>query len=140
MIPGQSSQDGLEVLIDNVPPNVTFNRGMRVQDIWVFTPADFGVVELSLPSDYSGELSIEITAMAAGVSRQRSLIIIVDGNITSMSTTTDGNIKSMSTTTTTATTTTYPNVTEFTLYTTASASDSTFANTPSTKVPSVKGM
>ena len=74
--------------VDNLPQGSTFNRGRQEVDRWVFTPADFGVTELNLSSDYSGEFSIEVTAVAAGASRQRSLVITVQDNenTTSLST------------------------------------------------------
>ena len=78
IIPGQSNLTGLRVYVDNIPEGSTFNRGRREQDRWVFTAEDFGIVELNLPSEFSGELTVEVTAVAAGVSRQKALVISVE--------------------------------------------------------------
>ena len=78
IIPGRSNLTGLQVYMDNIPEGSTFSRGRRVQDRWVFTADDFGIVELNLPSEFSGELTVEVTAVAAGVSRQKALVIFVE--------------------------------------------------------------
>ena len=84
IIPGQSNLTGLRVYVDNIPEGSTFNRGTQEQDRWVFTADDFGVVELNLSSEFSGELTVEVTAVAAGVSTQKALVIFVEsGNNTS---------------------------------------------------------
>lgn len=77
-----SDTEGLEIYVDNVPMGASFNRGTRDGDRWVFTPEEFGRVELDLPPDFSGTVELEITAEANGVSRHRSLDINVQVPIT----------------------------------------------------------
>lgn len=77
IIPGQGDTDGLEIYVDNIPIGSNFNRGRQEGGRWIFTPEDFGEVELKLPPGFSGNLSVDITAVAAGAIRQRSLIIDV---------------------------------------------------------------
>ena len=79
---GTNDTDGLEILVENVPVGSTFSTGTRNGSRWVFTPEDFGEVELSLPKDYSGTFSLEITAVTQAASRRRSLVINVESNST----------------------------------------------------------
>lgn len=44
-------------------------------------------MELVLPAGFSGRLNVEITAVAAGASRQRNLVIIVQSVTTPVATT-----------------------------------------------------
>lgn len=79
IIPGTTDTEGagLEVYVDNIPTGASFNRGRQEGDRWVFTPQDFGEVELRLPMGFTGSLEVNITAVVAGTRRQRSLIIEV---------------------------------------------------------------
>ncbi len=54
----------------------------------VFAPQDFGEVELNLPPGTSGRLVLEITAIADGASRHRSLVIYIHSNDTTTDETT----------------------------------------------------
>ena len=83
IIPGRSNLTGLQVYLDNIPEGSTLSRGTQEQDRWVFTTDDFGIVELNLPSEFSGELTVEVTAVAAGASRQKALVISVESVNTS---------------------------------------------------------
>jgi hypothetical protein len=74
VIPGRSDTEGLEVYVDNVPSGSSFNLGRQEGSRWIFTPEEFGEVELSLPPAFSGRLDVEVTAVAAGASRQRTLV------------------------------------------------------------------
>lgn len=74
-IPDTDDTQGLEMYLDYVPIGSRFSRGSQVGDRWIFTPQDFGVVELNLPVDTSGRFDLEITAVASGASRRRSLIL-----------------------------------------------------------------
>ena len=76
--PGASDTEGLVVYVDNAPMGATFSSGTREGDRWIFTPEEFGQVELTLPPDYAGSIDLEITAVAStGASRHRSLIVDV---------------------------------------------------------------
>ncbi len=84
-IPGTDDTDGLEVYVDNIPTGSTFSRGSQEGNRWIFTPLEFGEVQLDLPPGFSGMLNLEITAVTPGASRQRLLII----NIQSISNATE---------------------------------------------------
>lgn len=79
---GTNSTDGLEIFVENVPENATFSAGTRNGSRWVFTPEDFGDVELNLPEDFTGRFDLEITAVTVGASRQRNLVINIEPNST----------------------------------------------------------
>ncbi len=81
-IPGTADTGDLVVYVDNVPMGSSFNRGRREGDRWTFTPQDFGEVELTLPPGFSGLLEVDITAVAADASRQRSLVINIQPALT----------------------------------------------------------
>ena len=80
--PGSTDTEGLEVYVDNLPSGGSFNRGRQEGDRWIFTPADFGEVELELPPEFSGRLNLMITAVANGTSRQRSLVVDIQSTMT----------------------------------------------------------
>ncbi len=72
------------------------------EDKMVFAPQDFGEVELNLPPGTSGRLVLEITAIADGASRHRSLFIYIHSNDTTTDeTTTDETTSDEGTTPTT---------------------------------------
>lgn len=79
--PGTTDTEGLEVILENVPEGSNFSRGRQEGDRWIFMPQDFGEVQLELPPGYSGMLNLQITAVANGASRQRSLLINVHSTI-----------------------------------------------------------
>lgn len=85
-IPGTNDTEGLYLYVENLPARSTFSRGRREGVRWIFTPQDFGEIELVLP-DFSGMLNLEITAVTPGASRQRSLLITVHSNTTGVNTT-----------------------------------------------------
>lgn len=74
-IPGREDATDLEVYVDNLPAGSSFNTGRRDGDRWIFTPQEFGEVQLDLPPGFSGRLDVMITASASGASRQRPLVI-----------------------------------------------------------------
>ncbi len=80
---------GLEVFVDNLPSSANFGRGRLEGDRWIFAPEDFGEVELEVPPDFSGRLVLEITAVADGASRRRSLVVDIQSteNTTTVETT-----------------------------------------------------
>lgn len=80
-VPGERGNEGLNVYIENVPMGSSFSRGSLQDNRWLFTPQDFGVVELSLPQDISGRFAFEIVATFAGSSRQRSVIVYIQPSI-----------------------------------------------------------
>lgn len=86
-IPGTEGTAGLEIYVDDLPSGSSFNRGRREGERWIFTPQEFGQVELELPEGFSGRLNVEITAIAAGASRQRNLVIDVQSVTTPIATT-----------------------------------------------------
>lgn len=85
--PERADTEGLEVYVDNLPSGSRFNRGRPEGDRWIFTPADFGDVELELPPGFSGRLDLVITAVADGTSRRRSLVVDIQSNTTDVVTT-----------------------------------------------------
>ena len=84
-IPDTDDTQGLEMYLDDVPVGSRFSHGSQVGDRWIFTPQEFGLVELNLPLDTSGRFDLQITAVANGASRSRPLIL----DITSIRNTTD---------------------------------------------------
>ena len=81
-LPDTNVTEGLQVYVDNVPADANFSNGTREGHRWVFTPEEFGQVELKLPPDFSGMINLNITAVANGASRQRTLVIDIQPNIT----------------------------------------------------------
>lgn len=75
--PDSDDTVGMEIFIDNLPMGSTFSSGRQQGTRWVFTPQDFGEVELTLPPNTPGRLVLEITAIADGISRHRSLVISI---------------------------------------------------------------
>ena len=75
--PGTTDTDGLVVLVENLPVGAAFSRGEQAGNQWVFTPQDFGEVELEFPSGFSGTVNLEIIASSNGASRRRFVTIDV---------------------------------------------------------------
>lgn len=111
--PERGDNEGLEVYVDNLPSGSNFSRGRQERDRWIFTPADFGVVELELPSDFSGRFTLEITAVADGTSRRRSLVVNIQSTVNATDAVTTGETTlSMATTEETPVTGEVPTATE----------------------------
>lgn len=88
--PERGDTAGLEVYVDNLPSGGNFSRGRKEGDRWIFTPADFGEVELELPPHFSGRLDLEITAVADGTSRRRSLVVDIQSTVNTTDVVTTG--------------------------------------------------
>ncbi len=86
--PDSDSTEGMVVFVNGVPMGSGFSMGRQDGERWVFAPQDFGEVELNLPPGTSGRLVLEITAIADGASRHRSLVIYIPSNDTTTDETT----------------------------------------------------
>ena len=84
--PNSDSTEDMVIHVDNVPSGSTFSMGTQEGERWVFTPQDFGEVELSLPPDTSGNVALQVTAFADGATRRRTLVITVQSNETDFTT------------------------------------------------------
>ena len=56
-------------------PDSTWEHKMEIDGS--FTPQDFGEVELSLPPETSGDIVLQVTAIADGATRRRTLTITI---------------------------------------------------------------
>ena len=76
------SPDDLLVHITSYPQGSSFNQGSLNADVWTFTPAEFGEIQMTLPGHYSGIVDIQAHATSstdATVLREGSLQINVQG-------------------------------------------------------------
>ena len=83
LLPDRNTTDGLVVYVDNVPTQANFSRGTKEGNRWTFTPDEFGEIPFSLPPGFTGIIELEVTAIAFGARRQRSLAIYIRRSINS---------------------------------------------------------
>ena len=83
ILPDRNTTDGLVVYVDNVPTQANFSRGTKERNRWIFTPDEFGEIPFNLPPGFTGIIELEVTAIAFGARRQRSLAIYIRQSINS---------------------------------------------------------
>ena len=83
ILPDRNTTDGLVVYVDNVPTQANFSRGTKEGNRWIFTPDEFGEIPFNLPPGFIGIIELEVTAVAFGARRQRSLAVYIRQSINS---------------------------------------------------------
>jgi hypothetical protein len=73
-----NTAEGVYIHVSGFPEGSSFNNGYRNGSIWTFNATQFGEIELTLPTYFSGDVDLSVVATFNGASRESSVHFTVE--------------------------------------------------------------